>query len=347
VESLRAYGREALERAGLSPEIAAIVTEVQLEASLRGQPTHNMDGIPRYARRLSSGVTNPRPCLRIERETGTSAVVDGDNGPGQWVSVTAVELAIRKARESGLGVVGVRRSNHFGAAGHYAWLATREDLIGLCTTNGPLWLAPTGGRTPTFGNNPLGVGIPAAAHPPILLDISMSVAPRGKIGLHLAEGQPMPLGWILDSLGHPSADPRDLAAGLGVPIGGHKGYGLALVMETLAGVLTGAGFCRDHHPERMRPSGELPDVGHFFMAIDPELFMPIAEFKARVDRMIQQAKAAERAENVEEILVPGEAEMRSRVQNLQDGVPLLPSAYRSLQKYRHEAGLQTELVLTG
>ena len=184
-----AYGREALERAGLDPDGAAIVTEVQLEASLRDQPTHNMVSIPRYAQRITAGTINPRPIIRVEHETGISAQVDGDNGPGQWVAVVAMETAIRIAREKGVGIVAVRRSNHLGAAGHYPWLAAREGLIGLCTTNGPVILAPTGGVTPTFGNNPLGVGIPAKCHHPILLDIAMSVAPRGRIGLHAGRGQ--------------------------------------------------------------------------------------------------------------------------------------------------------------
>jgi len=345
VESLRAYGREALERAGLAPDGAAIVTEVQLEASLRDQPTHNMVSIPRYARRIASGTINPRPDIRIERTTDTSAHVDGDNGPGQWVAVMAMETAIRIAREKGVGIVGARRSNHLGAAGHYPWLAAREELIGLCTTNGPVILAPTGGVTPTFGNNPLGVGIPAGRHHPILLDIAMSVAPRGRIGLTLAEGKPLPPGWILDRNGRPSTDPADLVAGLGVPIGGHKGYGLTLVMEVLAGVLTGAGFGwdnrREHGPRMVKPA----NFGHFFMAIDPELFMPSPEFTARVDRLIEQTKAGERADAVEEILVPGESEMRARERSLRDGVPLRPSTYQALLKYARTAGLGAELVV--
>jgi LDH2 family malate/lactate/ureidoglycolate dehydrogenase len=220
-----------------------------------------------------------------------------------------------------------------------------QGLIGLCTTNGPVILAPTGGVTPTFGNNPLGVGIPAGSHYPILLDIAMSVAPRGKIGLQLAEGKPLPPGWILDRFGKPSIDPADLAAGLGVPIGGHKGYGLALVLEALAGALPGAGFCTDHRREQLRNHSEPRDLGHFFMAIDPELFSPLAEFTARVDRMIDITKSGERAENVEEILIPGEAELRERERNLREGVPVRPVTYRALLNYAEAAKLTTKLVI--
>jgi amino acid adenylation domain-containing protein len=343
IESLRAYGHEALMRAGLTAEGASIVTEVQLEASMRGQPTHDMVSIPRYAVRLASGKLNSRPQIRIEHETANTVRIDGDNGPGQWVSSVAMEAAIRKAREQGVGMVSVRRSNHFGAAGHYVWQATRKGLIGLCTTNGPLILAPTGGITPTFGNNPLGVGIPAGRHFPILLDIAMSVAPRGKIGLAVAEGKPLPPGWILDRLGRPSTDLADLAAGLGMPIGGHKGYGLALVLEVLSGVLSGAGFSADHSRDKLHGSSRAPDYGHFFIAIDPERFMPASEFIARVDRMIEQTKSGKRAEDVDEILIPGEMELRARNQSLKEGVRLRLSTYRALVAYGRQMGLDAEL----
>jgi LDH2 family malate/lactate/ureidoglycolate dehydrogenase len=189
------------------------------------------------------------------------------------------------------------------------------------------------------------VGIPAGRHHPIVLDIAMSVAPRGRIGLKLAEGMVLPPGWILDRNGNPSTDPADLVAGLGVPIGGHKGYGLTLVMEVLAGVLTGANFGwdnrREHGPRTTRPA----NFGHFFMAIDPELFMLGTEFTSRVDHLIEQTKAGERAEGVAEILVPGESEMRARERSLVDGVPLRQSTFQALRKYGRNAGLETELIV--
>ena len=342
VDRLRRFGRESLEKAGLAASGAAIVTEVQLESSLRGQPTHNIADIPRYARRLQQGILNPRPNIRLEREISNTALIDGDNGPGQWVSSFAIQFAIKKAQESGVAIVGARRSNHFGAAGQYIWKAACSDLIGICTTNGPLILAPTGGVTPTFGNNPVAAAVPSAHRHPVLLDIAMSVAPRGKIGLELAEGRPLQPGWILDGSGNISTDLSDLAAGLGAPIGNHKGYGLALIMEILAGVLTGAGFCWDHHRHGQHDGNEL-DLGHLFIVIDPELFMPLPSFTERIRRLIDQTKSGDRRPDCDEILIPGEVEFRARETNLRDGVPIRSSSWSMLCDFARKMNLKTEL----
>ena len=159
-----------------------------------------------------------------------------------------------------------------------------RSLIGLCTTNGGLFLAPWGGATPTFGNNPMGVAIPTAKSYPIMLDIAMSTVAMSKVSLSLAQGHGIPPGWYMDSEGRPTTDPADFPDGLGVPIAEHKGYGLALLMEILSGVLTGAKFGLDHE---FRDSGaeSLDDLGHFFLAINPALFMPIEQFKDRVEEI--------------------------------------------------------------
>jgi LDH2 family malate/lactate/ureidoglycolate dehydrogenase len=348
IDTLRQYGVEAFTKAGLPEEGAREVTEVQLESNLRNQPTHNMGNVPGYAKRMQSGMINTACNIKPLRESPVHVQLDGDNGPGQWVSVVATRHAIRKAKTAGIGVCGVLHSNHFGAAGHYAWMIAQEGLIGLVTTNGGLVLAPWGGVTPTFGNNPLGVGIPAGKHPSIVLDIAMSVVAQGKIALAIAEGQPIPRGWLMDKRGRITTNPDDFREGLGVPIAEHKGYGLTMVMETLAGVLTGAGFTKDHGREITRDESKSPDLGHFFLAINPEMFMDAGEFTSRVDRMIDDIKSSELAEDSRGVMISGEPEMKARAENLAAGsVPILPSTLRGLQRYTDEAKLETRLTEVG
>lgn len=344
IDSLRAYGVEAFQKVGLPREGAATITEVQLESNLRGQATHHMGDVPNYVRRLKAGHMNPTPSFTWSRESAVNALLDADNAPGQWAGVVAMRKAIDKAKSSGVGIVGVHHSNHYGAAGHYAWMAAEAGLIGMSTTNGGLVIAPTGGTDSRLGNDPLGVGIPVGARLPIVLDIAMSVVAVGKIGLALMEGKSIPLGWALDKDGKPTTDPKAALEGSGMPMAGHKGYGLAVVMETLAGVLTTAGFTMDHGREVIRGGERQHNLGHFMMAIDPGMFMPIDDFKARVDRLIDDMKSSPTVEGTKEILVPGETEMRARRDNLAAGsVPLLPSTLKRLVDYQQEAGLETEL----
>jgi len=340
--SLRRWSQEALVAAGLDAEVAECVVEVQLEASLRGQSTHHIESIPRYAQRLRAGKLNPRPQLRRLKETPWALLLDGDNGPGQWVAVQAIRAAVEKARQHGLGIVSVRGSNHFGAAGHYAWMALQAGMIGLCTTNGPLILAPTGGTVPALGNNPLAVGIPGLEGPPVLLDIAMSVAPRGRIGWHLAQGKPLPPGWILDAQGRPSVDPADLAAGLGIPIGEHKGYGLALVLEILAGVLSGSEFGQAHRREHLAHQHRA-DIGHFFLALDPQVFSSLEEFHQRLERLTGEILRVPPTSGCDEVLLPGQRELRAREENLRLGVPLAPTTLSAFRRHSRRYGLVSEL----
>lgn len=346
IESLRAFSLEVLRNAGLDEDGARILTDVQLESSLRGQATHNIGDIPRYARRLSKGVLNGQPDIAVTAVTILSATVDGDNAPGQWVATVAMDKAIALANTHGIGIVGVRRSNHYGAAGQYAWQATQAGLLGLCFTNGPVVIAPTGGNEPLFGNNPLAIGIPREGAFPIVLDIAMSVATRGKIGLTVAEGKPLDAGWILDSLGMPSTSLEDLAAGLAAPIGGHKGYGLAFAIEILAGALTGSGYCADHGGKAAARHGG-SDIGHLFITLKPDLLMSSSDFDQRVQDIVEQTKASRKIDDVEEIYIPGEIEMQRRAKNLNSGVPLHASTVKRLRAYGRRFGIRSEIFEVG
>lgn len=346
VESLRNFSDELLRDAGLAEEGLRILTDVQLESSLRGQVTHNIGDIPRYAKRLKQGVLNGQPDISVTDVTAFSASVDGDNAPGQWVATVAMDKAITLAQSQGVGIVGVRRSNHYGAAGQYAWQASQAGLIGLCFTNGPVILAPTGGNEPLFGNNPLAVGIPRPGQFPVILDMAMSVATRGKIGLTVAEGKPLDAGWILDSLGMPSTSLEDLAAGLAEPIGGHKGYGLAFVIEILAGALTGSGYCADHSGKIAARHGG-SDIGHLFITLKPELLMSKQVFTRRVEDIIGQTKTSRKIDGVEEIFIPGEQEMRAREHNLGAGIPMHASSLKRLLDYASRFDISSKIVKVG
>jgi amino acid adenylation domain-containing protein len=342
-EKLREFCILALTQAGLEPTGAEALCEVQLDSSMRGLPTHNVADIPRYVERLKQNILNPRPRIETLRESTTMAVLTGDNGPGQWIATLAMQKALEMARGQGLGLVLVRESNHFGAAGFYARLAARQGLIGIVTTNGPNILAPTGGVTPLLGNNPIAVAIPRGELPPLVLDIALSVAPRGKIGLRVQEGQPLEPGWILDALGQPTTELEDLAAGLGVPIGDHKGYGLALMMEILAGVLSGAEFGLGHSRSRLKEAENPANIGHFFLVLDPECVAKSTEFQERLRRLVEQISSSQKARGVERIYLPGEKEWESWAESQTLGVPMRWSSYELLQAFATREALSERL----
>ncbi len=345
IDTLREFGRRAFVNAGMDAEVAEIVTEVQLEAAIRGQPTHNVGDIPRYADQVRSGYINGFPTMTIERESGVHALYDADRAAGQYAGYVAMNTCIEKAAEAGIAAVGVRNSLHYGASGYYASMAADRDLIGICTTNAGSSMAPWGGASHTLGNNPLGVGVPTGDSHPVMLDIAMSVVAVGKIALSIAQGKGLPAGWMIDADGRPTTDPEDFGTGSAAPMAEHKGYGLTLVMEILSGVLTGALFGADHN---WRGKSEGPsairDIGHFFLAIDPAMFMPIDEFKARMETLIEHLRASKLAPGIERIIVPGEPEYEARARNLESGtIPMLRNTYERVQAHIEEHDLGVKL----
>jgi LDH2 family malate/lactate/ureidoglycolate dehydrogenase len=273
-----------------------------------------------YLARIAAGVVNPRPNVRVER-----AVVHGDDGPGQYVAHRAMTVAIERAREVGFGIAVARRSNHLGAVGYYANMAPPAGLIGFASTNGNVMLPPPGERDPVVGNNPLAWAIPAGEEPALELDVATSVAAGGKVDLRRAEGDPVPSGWL---------EPSGMAIPLGAPDAPYKGYGLALVLEALTGVLGGARFGRQHAAEV--EDGERPwDEGHFFMAFDPELVMPLAEFRQRMDALARDVRAAGGR-------LPGAAARARRDRALREGVRLPASIYRRLREAGADLPLRDE-----
>ncbi len=331
-EELRRLATEALQGAGVSNDHARIIADVLVEADLRGVDTHGMVMLPLYVRRLQREHINPKPSIRVVKESPSHALLDGDNGPGHLVAVKAMSVCIDKAKQNLAGIVGVRNSNHFGMAAYYSMMALKENLIGFSATDAPPLIAPYGGTTPTFGNNPFSIAIPTGLEFPIVLDIATSNVAFGKIFQARQMGQKIPLNWALDKQGRPTDDPEvAYQAALLQGIGGHKGYGISVVIDILTGILTGALFARDIPPTGI-------GVGHFFAAFNPEIFMSLSEFRERLARMIAQVKESSLADGFDRVYLPGEKGHLYREERLKKGIPLPPHVYEQLDNVSRQPG---------
>ena len=337
-DNLRRFCSQILASVRVPQKDAELTAHTLVEADLRGVHSHGTESLLGYVKCLREGGLNPKPQIKPVVQLPAVSLLDGDGGLGQVVSVRAMREAMDKAKENGVGVVGVRNSCHFGAAAYYSMMALEEDMIGFATTNGGAVMAPWGGKVAMLGNNPISYAISAGQELPIVLDMALSVVAGGKIRLAALEGKKIPLGWALDQQGQPTDSPVEAMANLLLtPLGGYKGYGLAVVMDVLAGVLTGAAFGQHVNSWLTQPT-EKQGVGHLFVALNIETFMPVAEFKDRVDRMIREIKSTPLAEGVKKIYLPGEIEFEKKAERLKTGIPLpieLLDRLRELGKELH------------
>lgn len=320
-ERLKDIAIQVLRRLDVPYEDALTTAESLLSADLRGIDSHGISRFPTYVKRIKLGLIRAKPNIKLLRESKTIALLDADNGLGQVAAKRAMELCIRKAKESDIAVVGVRNSNHVGIGAYYAMMALKESMIGFFATNTAALMAPYGGCEPILGTNPFALAIPAGEEIPIVLDMSTSVVPRGKIELALREGRDIPEGWAIDKDGNPTTNPEKALAGALLPLGGPKGYGLSVVIDILSGLLMGSSYGREiksMFTDFTRPMG----VGHFMMAINIDSFMPIEEFKRRVDDYIRVIKGSKKAKDVEEILLPGERSYKLMQKRLKEGIPI-------------------------
>jgi LDH2 family malate/lactate/ureidoglycolate dehydrogenase len=332
---LRSFVASLFVQGGLPAEDAETVADCLVSANLRGNDTHGVFRAPTYLKRLRAGLVNPQPQIKVERAGLAAASVDGDNGMGAVVGCRAMDEAIGIAREVGTGLVSVRHSNHYGMAAYYVLRALKAGLIGIAFTNASPAFPPWGGRAPFFGTSPLAVAVPSGREPPFLLDMAMSVLARGHVYMAAQSGDTIPPGLALDAGGRPTTDPRALIeGGTMLPFGGMKGAALSMLMDILGGVLTGAAFAGlvgNPHRGFDRPQ----DVGHLFLCIRPDLFMPREMFLERMDALIRATKTQPLAAGFDEILIPGERESRSEARRLLDGIPLSSDVVEAL---RQEAG---------
>lgn len=337
--ALSTFTRETFEHLGLSSQHASLVSDCLVKANLRGVDSHGVSRIPIYAKRLRLKLVNPRPNIQATRVAPAASLVDGDDGMGMIVGTRAMAEAIAIARESGMGLTGVHRSTHYGMAAYYVLQAISEDCIGFAFTNSSPGMPPWGGSKPILGVNPIAVGVPAGRRPPFVLDMAMSVMARGKIRLASLQEEPIPEGIALDAEGRPTTDGlKVLDGGTVLPFGDHKGSGLALWMEIMGGVFTGAAFAGEMRSLYGDFSGP-QRIGHVFMAMRPDLFMPLEEFKNRMDRMIERYINSPRAVGCDEILMPGELEEREEAKRRVTGLPVSPQIAEELRREAEELGI--------
>lgn len=296
------------------------VAECLVLADLRGVASHGVSRVPIYLERLRRGLVKPRPEMVLERPMSVAARLDADDALGFVAATRAMAEAIDMAREHGMGMCAVRRSTHFGMAANYLLQATDAGMAAFVFTNAsramPIW----GGRTPFLGTSPFAFAAPAGERP-VVLDMALSVVARGKVRRAAARGEPIPLGWALDAEGNPTTDAQKGYEGVVLPLAGPKGSGLSLMMEIVAGVMSGSAFggeVGNQYSDFDAPQ----DAGHVFMAFRPGLFLEPGAYEDRMAELIRRAKDQPLAAGVEEIMMPGEIEARATETRRRDGIRL-------------------------
>lgn len=322
---------------GVTEEDASVVADSLVRANLEAADSHGISRLPIYARRLQEGRIQARPDVEIETH-GSVLRVDGGNGLGQVASYRALKAAFPVARETGMAGVAVRRSNHFGTAAYYCQMACDEGIIMIATTNSPPGIAPTGSSKAYMGTNPIAFGFPVEEGPPLIADLSSSVTARGKIINAAREGSQIPEGWATDEDGIPTTDAAAALRGAMLPLGGAKGYALALAVEMMSGVISGASF--GPHVNNLYEDGDPPaDVGHSFILLDISRWLPPEDYRARIGQLLRELKASPRAQGVEEILYPGERRHRTYLAKLEEGIVLPRTVREELAKLAEDLGL--------
>lgn len=309
------------EAVGVPPEDAALFADALVDADVHGTATHGVSRVNIYLRRIQKGLIEPRPQLQIEARRPAVLAVDAGNGLGQVQASKVVERLLPLARQYGVAAATMCSSQHFGALSYYCNRAAAAGIALIAGTNCEPSMSPAGGCQAYFGTNPIAASFPTGKGFPVKIDLSTSVIARGNIIRAARLGQPIPPDWALDRAGVPTTDANEALLGTVLTMAGHKGYALAVLVEILAGVLSGSAIgagVGSMYKDFDRPQ----DVGHFFCLLDVAAFMDSAEFIRRIDRMIDEIKGCRRRPGVEEILVPGERSFRTASDNRRHGIPL-------------------------
>jgi len=333
VDELRAFAQSAAEAVGVPSSDAGVLADSLVDADLSGHRSHGMFRLLRYIDRIQTGAMSAVTKTEVVRDNVAIVVLDGHDGIGQVIALEAMNLAVGRARQHGVGVVAARYSNHIGTLQFYTRQAARQKCIAFITTNASPAIAPWGSNTGILGNNPWSIAAPAGRFDHVVLDIANSVVAYGKIFIANQLGRKIPDAWAVDPEGRPTTDPAAAIAGLLRPMADHKGYAAAFMMEVLAGVLTGAEFAT-----RLYENGR-SGLGQLALALDIDAFMPVEEFESRMEALIETVKAAPPMEGFDQVFYPGEPEQVSLKESA-GVVPISEDAVNKLTDLGRQLGVQ-------
>jgi L-2-hydroxycarboxylate dehydrogenase (NAD+) len=353
VDVIRSFMEDVFRSVGVPDHHAAIIADILLASDLRGIESHGTGRLKMYYDRIKDGRIDPKSAdMRIVKESPTTAVIDGGHGMGHVVAHRAMTMAMDKAAEFGMGSVAVRNSTHFGIDGYYPLMAIKRGMIGFSVTNARPSIAPTFGVEPMLGTNPIAFGAPSDEDCPFLFDGATSITQRGKVEVLNRKGLPTPSGWIIDDKGNPATESADILAGLvekrnallplggfGEALSGHKGFGLSVIVELLSASLQDGAYLRglsgldaDGNPARFR-------VGHFFLAIDIEHFVPLETFKHTTGNILRDLRGSTKSPGHDRIWTAGEKEWENEARIAVEGVPINSNLRAELAAIRDELGL--------
>ncbi|SHG69199.1 Malate/lactate/ureidoglycolate dehydrogenase, LDH2 family [Fodinibius roseus] len=341
-ESVRQIIIAIATESGVTPSDACLFADALIEADLQGTSTHGVSRLKIYIDRIRKGLIDPAAKLEVERQRGATLVVNAGNGLGQVQAVKTLKTLMPVARKYGVAACTIHNSQHCGALSYYCNQAAKNHMILFATTNSEPSMAPKGASEAYFGTNPLASSFPTGKGYPIKIDLATSLVARGNIIAAQKEGESIPRNWALSEEGEPTTDAAEALAGTMLPMAGHKGYALAMMVEIFSGVLSGAAIgpsVGSMYDDMDRQQ----DVGHFFCLLDISSFMDIGEFKQRIDTMIEEIKACQKRPNANEIRIPGERSHQTAKQNSKQGIIIEEATQQELQRLCHELDIEYTL----
>jgi LDH2 family malate/lactate/ureidoglycolate dehydrogenase len=341
-ESLYGVVRAIFERCAMAEADAGVVADQLVKADLRGIHSHGVMRVPLYVDKLTKGGVDPRGRPRVIKDASAALVVDGDNSMGQVAGVFAMGQAIERARATNVAVAAVGHSNHCGAMEYYVRMAIAADMIGIAMTNALPTMAPWGGIDKLVGLNPIGIGIPAGAELPFLLDFAFGATAHGRMQVYKQKGIPIPEGWAFDREGRPTTDIDEALEGLVQPIGMYKGIGLAMAAGVLSTLLSGAGYGTE---SGNMVDGPIPGRdGQFYLVLNVAAFEDVAIFKARTDNIIREYRGTRLAAGVRRVFVPGEMEAELERRQRAEGIPLNEATITGIRDVAARLGVDAAIL---